>query len=576
MQIILTEYFDMDVIEAGRKLLGETRRLRVQTDRQADRLTLTGRFADSFNFVDRARVVLDAGEEYVISARCDCGQGSFCAHCAALLLRLQAQEPEPATSLALEEGTTAPEEENLEALPGAEPGDRLTVDEVGYSFCNSQKDLYPDAAQPEIPLKRFQLMFGSNLFAKQLYKRYKAWGGSCFGMSSSAGLFLHPGNNVSASDFRRRAGCPRELSLKDVNRGWGMTLHSFVEAMHIAQISQQAAAFRNQLFFSTPLPEKLAAVVEAVKHTEATGTAPLVLDVWENSSFDGGHTVFPFRYEQLDQTHSRLHIYDPNWPGTVRYCCLDQDQEGNYISWRFPMFDSLEYNSRQGGVLSYVPHEIYQDLWDHRAAPAAKALLSTDCDDLTLEDSEGNAVLKLAAGTIKALRKDVVPVFVTDGRGSGEKSVWLNPGSYRVVNDAPERQNLSLSFTTQEGGLELETEASEAEITLDDQQDVQQVKLPGEEKPFLVRLLNTVNEILVRGIGSAVGTVLGTALKSPIFGGLTTGQVTAFQIDGEDADIAGYLPQELSDEEVEGQVSTNSKTEPDKEGTSKAQHRERR
>ena len=65
-------------------------------------------------------------------------------------------------------------------------------------------------------------------------------------------------------------------------------------------------------------------------------------------------------------------------------------------------------------------------------------------------------------------------------------------------------------------------------------------------------------------------------MKSPIFGGLTTGQVTAFQIDGEDADIAGYLPQELSDEEVEGQVSTNSKADPDKKGTSKAQHRERR
>ena len=564
MQIILDEYFDADVIEAGRKLLAGSRRLRVQTERQEDRLVLQGRFADSFNFVDKARVVLDAGEEYVISARCDCSAGSFCAHCAALLLHLEAQEPEPATGSAQAEASKAPEEEGTEALADAGTGDSLTVDEVGYSFCNSQADLYPDTVQPEIPLKRFELMFGNQIQAKQLYKLYKGWGGSCFGMSSSAGLFLHPGNNVSASDFRRRASCPKELSLKDVNRGWGITLHSFVEAMHISQVSRQVAEYRNQLFFITPLPEKLAAVVEAVKNTEAAGTAPLVLDVWENSSFDGGHTIFPFRYEQLDQTHSRLHIYDPNWPGTVRYCYLDQDPEGNYISWRFPMYGTTEYNSRQDGVLSYVPHEIYQDLWDHRAAPAAKALLSTDCDDLTLEDSEGNAVLKLAAGVIKPLREDVVPVYLTGGQGSREKSVWLNPGSYRVVNDAPERQKLSVSYTGQEGGLELETEASEAEITLDDERDVQQVKLSGEEKPFLVRLLNTVNEILVRGVGSAVGTVLGTALKSLIFGGLTAAQVSTFQIDGEDADIAEYLPQELPDDEEENQVHTNSKAEPEK------------
>ena len=147
---------------------------------------------------------------------------------------------------------------------------------------------------------------------------------------------------------------------------------------------------------------------------------------------------------------------------------------------------------------------------------------------------------------------------------------WPSP----AINGHPLRERLVRVRLC--GLLELETEASEAEITLDDQQDVQQVKLPGEEKPFLVRLLNTVHEILVRGIGSAVGTVLGTASKSLIFGGLTTGQVTAFQIDGEDADIAGYLPQELSDEEVEGQVSTNSNAEPDKNGTSKAQHREPR
>lgn len=561
MRIILTEYFDEDVIEAGRKLLADRRRLRLRSERQEDRLALTGRFADVFNFVDQARVLVDPEEEYVISARCDCGQGSFCAHCAALLLDLESRSPRAETNAARKETMTAPEEE---PLPEKAPEDCLTVEEVGYSFCNSQEDLYPGVARPEFPLERFQLMFGRTLLAKQLHKYYKSWGGSCFGISSSAGLFLHPGNNVSASDFRRRALCPGELSLKDVNRGWGMSLHSFIEAMHVSQTCHEVAAFRNQLFFNTPLSEKLETLVKAVRETEAEGRAPIVMDVWENSRLEGGHSILPFRYEQLDRTHSRLHIYDPNWPGTLRCCELEQDQDGNYIRWRFLMYGTKEYDSSRDGVLSYVPHEIYQSLWDHRAAPEAKALLSTDCDDLTLRDSQGNEVLKLAAGVITPLREDVVPVPVTDGQGSGGKSVWLNPGSYRVINDAPERQRLSLSYTAREGGLELETEASEAEITLDDRQDVQQVRLPGEEKPFLVRLLNSLNEILVRGVGSAVGTVLGIALKSLIFGGLTASQVTAFQIDGEDADIAAYLPQELGEEEEEAQFSTNAKAEPEK------------
>ncbi|MDP6976822.1 MAG: hypothetical protein QF575_09690, partial [Acidimicrobiales bacterium] len=48
-------------------------------------------------------------------------------------------------------------------------------------------------------------------------------------------------------------------------------------------------------------------------------------------SSHGGHSVLPYRLEWVDRTNVRVYIYDPNWPGEIRW--IDMDVKAG--TWRF-------------------------------------------------------------------------------------------------------------------------------------------------------------------------------------------------------------------------------------------------
>ncbi|MDP7125083.1 MAG: proline-rich domain-containing protein, partial [Acidimicrobiales bacterium] len=47
-------------------------------------------------------------------------------------------------------------------------------------------------------------------------------------------------------------------------------------------------------------------------------------------SSHGGHSVLPYRLEWVDQTNVRVYIYDPNWPGELRWIDMDV-KEGTWV-----------------------------------------------------------------------------------------------------------------------------------------------------------------------------------------------------------------------------------------------------
>ncbi len=564
----LFDFYEQDAVTEAEKLVAEGRILRFKKELTADgRIRLSGRYADHFNFVDRAQVIVSADGSCVDSSRCDCSGSrsttSFCCHCAALLLLLEEQEePAPAVSAAFRfdfddsEARPAPMRtaparpaESYEAGQplvdaAGEPGP--SFEDLHFSFCNCSQDLYPGEDDPQIPLERYQLIFGETPFAKTEYYNQGDWNGNCHGMVAASGMFYHPGNSISVPDFRRGASVPSQLQLGDRNRGLDLTLKAFIEAMQISQsLPSYSQAVNKTLEIS--LPERLKMLCDKVRNFEATGMAPAIMGLWwdEYSPKDKaynhyGHSVLPFRYQQLDGLRSRLHIYDPNVPDQVRYCELLQDPEGNYQSWRFIMADNTELSSENEAEIEFDSHELYQSVWDKRGDREALTLFSTNNANLTLQDEAGTEVLKISAGRMRSLRDDVIPVRMKGGRGGYARECWLRPGTYRVINEDPER-TLSFAFTGEKTETEVETEAEEAVVTLNEEEKVRKVQIAEEEKPLLVRLTDEDREILLKAVSPAGGAIIENILGKLLLRFLAREYVESFQIDGEDADVTEFL-----------------------------------
>lgn len=572
MQQEVYSFFDPEVLREAQTLLDQSRQRSFRKEETPDgRLRLSARYPDRFNFVDRAQLILSADGSCVDSSRCDCtgrSATSFCLHCAALLLRLEQEEPSLVSQSAAGEEklpvvADEPVEVELPPVGEGEPGP--SIRDLTYSFTNCAAHLYPGVQDPWIPLRTFEMVFGRNLIAARCAARNGRWGGSCFGMVSSSSMFYHPGNNVSVPDYHRGASIPAELKLDDRNRGLNLSLHTFIEAMQVSQLGVSTNALRQRIL-RTSMAERLRVLCEQVEAFEANGTAPIIMEVYQNDRYDGGHAVLPFRHERIDRLRSRLHIYDPNIPGKVRYCDLRQDRTGNYTSWRFLMSNDFPYSSDTGGVISYLPHEVYQSLWDHRAEPQVTAVFSTSCEDLSVQDEAGNEVLKISDGRMTSLRDDVIPIRATDGDDSaGIRECWLNPGTYRVVNEDPE-QELSFTFTGQNGEVEVETDAEEVLCTVDDEQDIQQAEVVKSSKASKLKafLRSTVKQIFIR-VTSDVGTKLlllgGKLLLNLILGGT----VSCFQVNGQNADVRDYQADAWNETEAEKEKETEEDTEEEDE-----------
>lgn len=209
------------------------------------------------------------------------------------------------------------------------------------------------------------------------------------------------------------------------------------------------------------------------------------------------------------------------------------------------MCDDSPYSSDNGGVISYLPHEVYQALWDNRADPCVTAVFSTSCEDLSVQDAAGNVVLKISNGKVRTLRDDVIPVRATDGAdGTCVLECWMNPGTYLVINEDPD-QALSFTFTGQQGEVEVETEAEEVLCTVDDEQDVQEVEVVKAKKGAKLKatLRNIAKQVAIRtssDVGSKLLLFAGKLILRLILGSA----VDCFLVNGQAADVNDYLEQE--------------------------------
>ena len=123
-------------------------------------LVISGKFTDSFGFVDHPRLTVRSSGE-LEEFRCDCGEfrgtHSLCGHCAALADHVF-QEVCAASASAAPEDLPVPDVTPQEAPPvPLFPQTPPSVEKISYTFSNSRRDLYPGKDNPRSGRSRHRL-----------------------------------------------------------------------------------------------------------------------------------------------------------------------------------------------------------------------------------------------------------------------------------------------------------------------------------------------------------------------------------------------------------------------------------
>lgn len=439
-------------------------------------LFLSAKIADSFGFVDHPRLTAAPEQERLLDYRCDCPSflrtRRFCVHCASLALsfctelRPEEKVAEYAEPSGQEDAAAVPDHAEPSADEAPVQPAPYRIEELSYSFCNSARHLYPGKQNPRIPLVRYYQMFGQNAMARMLYSRHPSWGGSCFGITATASMFCQPEDPIRVCDFSPDAEYPSQLLLTSRSGSLGMTLHTFIEGMHILQYHALISRQRHEHLGEENALDALCRHVQAF---QADRLNPVAMGIWRSAKMDGGHSVFPYRLESLPDGGDRLHIYDPNHPLQTRFAYLEKDANGHYTNWRFPMNDKTEYSSAAGGRLSYDMYATFKKVWDERGGRQSDAILCA-APGVAVTDDCGTLLVRITDEGVETYQDGIFQIPVTDaaeGNG-GEVLLYMPAGHYLVRNEDPAREELCVQLTHTDQSVSLRTTAREAAVMVND------------------------------------------------------------------------------------------------------------
>ncbi len=504
-EVYLPRCCDSAVLQTASALLqaGELRQIR-QTVLPSGELILRAKVSDSFHFVDHPCLTVDRTWMAISEYSCDCPDyrrdRGFCVHCAALAMRFGTKTQ----SAFLADGVAfRPQKDEQDFLEDSvTPG----LKDLSYAFTNSADDLYPGVLQPRIPLVRYQQVFGDNARARMIYEADGFWGGSCFGISATSAMLYWHQSGIDISDFNPDVRYPSQLSLSDRSEKLNMSLHAFIEAVHISQYCRPISYHRH---IGLQKPDCMAALCTRVKAFQQGEGEPVSMGVWKNPRYEGGHAIFPFRLESISETMDVLHIYDPNWPLVTRYAFFEKNTQGEYVNWRFPMFGQEIYASETGGELSFDPYAVYKKAWDNRGGSSIDSLVSVS-SGVTLLDMAGNVLARVTQDGLITSRDDIYQLPITGTKRNPERAeVFLSMpcGSYIVRNEGEQR--LFLRSAAYNYSVTVDTAAREALVLVDDESMTAHVVISEPEREYSVEICSVLDrnekKVKLEGITGAEG-----------------------------------------------------------------------
>ena len=453
--------------------------------------------------------------------------------------KIGSQEYQPGTEYTFTDDTT------VTAVWEDIPPNEKTPDiaSLSYSFSNSHAGL-DYAPGYKIPLERFKMMFGDNTRAKSLWWDFGEWGGSCYGFSSTAGMFFVDGNGVNVSDFKAGDAVPGGLSLSDRNNGWNLTVRDFMEAMQVSQFDETI-----QKHYRTT--NDLNGLCQAVSTFSETGNDPVLIAVF---GAQGGHALLGYKLDKTSATTSRLYVYDCNYPNsTERYLTLTTDSSGNYTDWYYHLNDTYDWGSAYpGSSISYVPYSDFLSVWENRAEKTGvvKDILTVN-EDVTIRDAEGNAIATIKDGTLTTGRKDIFPMvelgIPADGTASEKKhtSIYIPADLYQVERfggpSLQDAESFEMTVTHVDQSASVTTNAGKVTVAVDDANQVNFVSIDEQGSTYDITLNSTLNNAQNKELhltGTVMDKVVSLMQSNGVmgYGGITTSNAmtagTELYVDG--------------------------------------------
>ncbi len=292
-----------------------------------------------------------------------------------------------------------------------------------YSFNNTYEG-FGYSRTYRIPYERYSYMF-SEQYANFVYSvvGMTAWGGNCYGMSSTSALFNT--GKVKVQSFNSKQYFIKGLSLTDESSTYGITVNEFIESMQVAQYAPSLQdAFEEHL-------EDYSTLVSKVKACQSGTGQPVVIGMIEGNA---GHAVLAYSWKKISSTEERIYIYDCNDNSSAKYITLYKSN-GSYTGFEYDSYTSFTW---------YSFSEIYS-VWTNRGTTANGTIssLSVSVDNARIYDENGTLCAVISDGEFTSYDDDVYQTISFDVSLTSTL-ICLPEGDYTVVNTEDEDMSVAM------------------------------------------------------------------------------------------------------------------------------------
>jgi len=376
----------------------------------------------------------------------------------------------------------------------------ISFNTLHYSFLNS-RSAYGYSNPYRIPLSVFQYFYGKTGKAKNMYQEWPDWGGSCFGMASTALMLNIDGDGIDLSDFGDNLTSNSDLSSSAVNTKTRISLTRFIETLHIAQRENEIAQDKSSH------KDDLNALEEAIKASQEGKGLPVILSLHSKTS---GHAVAAYKIDQ-----DKIYIYDPNYAKEEQYISITRDGSGKINGWSYKINGNEPCgNDVTDSWISYYSYEAVLRAWEKRSSEyySSEILVGCNVDNYTIFSESGSTLAQMKNGQLLTRRQDIYLCDSDeDTSKDGTYKVYLPEGSYKIENTSG-TDNFSVSVMGTERSITTTTQSKQVTIDLKDFTAENECNItPAGGQSYTITLESTApmdkESIHVSGVGN--GTSIG-------------------------------------------------------------------
>ena len=371
-----------------------------------------------------------------------------------------------------------------------------------YNFSNSFSGFsYP--SNYRIKLSIYQKMFGVNALADTLYLKHRNWGGNCYGMSTTSGLFNNSRNDLRIIDFNSDAKRVFDLGIRDLNNNIGLTVTDFIECMQVSQYDSNATRLILQ---NRDKLNQIASLAGQVVNNDE----PVLICIYGN---EGGHAIIGYDIKQIDEQTALLYVYDCNYPNEKRYITLT-GEKNNYTSWYYLLNNKYNWGTGyEGSWISYIPYSFYEQLWMKQSHYLQNMnLIASNTEYMQIKDVEQNVIAEIRNGALITDNTDIYKIYELglplEGTNSDKGTLVYIPSDriYLLENKDMNIDSFEVSITNVDHRAMVTTASDEVAIIVNDIEKINEVSIDAAKgETYQIEMMSTDNDdpyssIVINGI----------------------------------------------------------------------------